>query len=298
MTRLSVVACALVLALAGCGERPEPLANDAPLFPVTVRGAAEEPTTVERRPERIVALDAGAAELIEALGAGRSLVGVPAGVTLIAGSGAARVVRPSGLVDVDAVVRLDPDLIVTAESVGSAGAAEAEAETRAALYIQPDRSLRDVRRAVLELGFIVGEPIRAREIAASLRDAAARVERAVATRDPVRVFVDTGFFVPPPEDSLLAELVRRAGGESVAEGREEETTDACDLLRLGPEVVLQVVDSAEPDPAPSTLAPCGTEDPSGIRVEVLPEDLVTRPGPRAGEALVQIAQALHPNALP
>ena len=285
-----------MLAATACGERPEPL-GDAPLYPVTVPGGAEEGAVLERRPERVVALDGGAAELVQALGAGSTLVGVPSGLTLVEGSGAARVVRPSGLVDVDALRVLRPDLIVVGASTEVGRSPEAHADTEAVVYVQPDRSLRDVRRAVLELGFLLGEPVRARELAASLDDAAERVDRAVGGRDPVPVFVDTGFFVAPTEDSLLADLVRRAGGRSVRGGGEAETLDACAVLRLGPEVVLRVVGSDAPPPPAAAFAACGIEL-GRFRFEEVAEDLVTRAGPRAGEALAVIARALHPDARP
>ncbi len=90
------------LALGGCGERGEPL-GELPAYPATVEGAGDEPTVVEVAPQRIAALTPAAAELVVALGAGGQLVGVPSGLDLPEAAGAARVVRPSGRVDADAV---------------------------------------------------------------------------------------------------------------------------------------------------------------------------------------------------
>jgi ABC-type Fe3+-hydroxamate transport system substrate-binding protein len=133
-------------------------------------------------------------------------------------------------------------------------------------------------------------------VAAALKDAADRVGRAVASRDPALVFVDTGFFVPPPEDSLLADLVRRAGGKNVAEDRAGDPLDACGLLRLRPEVVLRVVETEDLDNSPPPAFRRCDVDLAEVRFEALPEALVTRAGPRAGEALEEIARALHPDA--
>jgi iron complex transport system substrate-binding protein len=269
MTRV-VTLLLLALLAVGCGERAEPLGRDAAAYPVTVRGAGERPVELERQPETIVALDPGAADLLEALGADASLV------------------------EAEAAAELEPELIVTGESGDSARAALAARRSGAELYIQPDRSLRDVRRAILEVGFLVGEPVRARRLAADFRGDVAEVERAVGGRPPARVFVDTGFFIPPPESSLLADLVRRAGGESVAHAPEGEAFEGCDVLRLEPDVVLRLIG---PDDPPARAGFRGCRDRlDSVRLVDLPADLGAEGGPRAAAALRRIAKALHPDA--
>ena len=84
------------LALAGCGTRSEPTGELAPSYPVTVDGAGDAPTTLESEPKRIVALDAGSAELITAIGAGDRLVGAPAGVRVEGGKQPAVVIEDTG----------------------------------------------------------------------------------------------------------------------------------------------------------------------------------------------------------
>jgi len=280
------------LALTGCGERGEPL-GDLSAYPVTVEGAAESQTVVEAAPERIAALTLAAAELVVALGAGGQLVGVPSGLDLPETAGAARVVRPSGRVDVDAVRELDPDLVIASPETDPR--ALAAAGEGAAVYVQPDRTLQDVVRATIELGFLLGDPPRARRLATSIRDELGRVERRVRELPEVSVFADTGFFVTVGEETLAAELVRRAGGELVGLDASGSPLDACDVLDLDPDVVLRILDEASPRPFELEFERCGAA--SLPRVEDVPTDLATVAGPRIGEALDTIARALHDDAL-
>ena len=284
----------LALLLAACGERPEPLARELSPYPLTVRGAGEQPTTVAERPERIVAVDPGSAELLARLGAADRLVGVPAGVV----PGAARVVTPGGQIEVDRVVRLDPDLIVATPAIDPVDLSLAERRSRAALYVQPDRSVDDVVRGALELGFLIGEPVRARRLAAALRRGIAAVESRVARREPVRVFVDEGFLIPPPDRSLLADLVRRAGGESVIRGGSGgEPVKPCRVARRRPEVLVHVYETGTiRTPPPPRFTGCRVPRRKLPRVVRLPAELVTRPGPRVARAVAAIARALHPDA--
>lgn len=292
---LAVILLAAALAAGGCGERGEPLGVLTQTYPVTVRGAGDQATVLDAAPKRIVALDPGSAELLVALGAGRRLVGVPAGVSA---DGAERVVRATGQIDVEAVGKLDPDLIVGTPSTDRVDISRAERETGAAVYIQPAESIQDVERAALELGFLVGEPVLARRLAGSIRRTTETVDARVQGVRPVTVFVDTGFFITVPERSLLGELVRRAGGENVA-GNDAGLGpfDLDELARLDPDVYLATSDSR------TTLETLHrnpkTRDLRAVksgRFAVLPVDLVTWPGPRIGTAYERVAEALHPDA--
>ena len=293
---LALVLVGSALVAGGCGERAEPLGAEVSPFPVTVENADGRLLRVDERPERIVALDPGLAETIAEIGAGDRLVGVPAGFSLARANDATRVVRESGRIDVEDVVALEPDLLVEASTGDVANAATAQRETGAALYVQPGGAITDVVRTIPELGLLVGAPVEARRLAAAMRRDALAVERAVGTRSPARVFVDTGFFVPPPEPSLAADVVRRAGGESVTAGEDQPVPETlCDLPVLEVEVILRLVEPDEAPPRRSFARECA-DALAGVRFETVPAELVTRPGPRVVDGLRAVARALHPDA--
>jgi iron complex transport system substrate-binding protein len=293
---LAVLAVAFLLA--GCGERREPLGELPQAYPVTVSGGGDRVTTVESRPDRIVALDPGPASLVQALGAGSRLVGVPASARVAANTKV--VVSRTGAVDVAAAVRLEPDLIVSTSAVDQLDAGLAERRSGAALYVQPDSSIEDVLRGAVELGFLVGEPVRARQLVARIKAQVRDVEASVAGENVVGVFVDTGFFITIPEQSLLGDLIRRAGGRSVAGSAPgPEPLTPARLRRLDPDFYLATSESRvtlqqlRTDPRTARLA--------AVReghFAVLPSELVLRPGPRIGQALERVARTLHPDAFP
>jgi iron complex transport system substrate-binding protein len=286
----------VAFALSGCGERSEPLGALPQSYPVTVRGGGDRATTLDVRPGRVVALDAGSAELITALDGGQRLVGGPAGSRTA--EAPASVVSRTGQVDVGAVVRLKPDLIVSTSAVDQLDAALAQRRSGAALYVQPDSSVADVLRGTIELGFLLGEPVRARQLAARLQTQVSDVEAKVAGEPTVTVFVDTGFFITIPERSLLGDLLRRAHGESVAgEAPGPDPFPPSRLRELDPDVYIATSESRvtlaqlRADPRTARLTPVREK-----RFAVLPSDLVVRPGPRLGQAFARVAKALHPDA--
>jgi iron complex transport system substrate-binding protein len=292
-----------VLGTAACGERAEPLGELEQPYPVTVQGIGEQPAVLRAKPERIVALDPGSAELVIALGARDRLVGIPGGVRQgqgprMAPPDAVQVVSPNLAVRVDEVAALEPDLLVASSSTDQLDLARAQRETGAAVYVQPSSSIEDILRATLELGFLVGEPVEAREVASRIRSQVAAVEERVADAPVRTTFVDTGFFVTVPLRSLLGDLVTRARGESVAgEMPGAEPIPVARLRRLDPEVYLATSNSGvnlrtlRDDPRTAKLTAV-----ENARVVVLPSDLVQHAGPYVAQALERVARALHPDA--
>lgn len=293
MRRLPL-ACALVVTAAlaaACGERAEPLGELRAEYPVMVRGAGDRPTVATKAPERIVALDAGSAELIAALGVGGRLVGVPAGVE---GTTATQVVSPAGRVNVEAVVRLEPDLVVGTPSTDPLDLARAARESGGISYVQPAESVTEVERGALELGFLLDRAPEARRLVAGIRRDVAALEARVAGLRVVPIFVDTGFLITVSDRSLPGDLVRRANGRSVTGPNPgPEPFEPCAVVRLEARIVLAVANRNERTPA-EEFASC--PDGRRLRTAAVPPDLVLRAGPRIPEALEAVARALHPNA--
>lgn len=301
--RVAIIACFLVAVGVACAERPEPLGDVPQRYPVTVAGAGERPTVVPALPARIVALDPGSAELLLALGARDRLVGVPAGSPrgagpLTARPGTAEVVSRTTDVQVDEIVKLDPDLIVATPATDLLDVSRAQRETGAAVYLQPNVSIDGVLRAALELGILVGEPVAGRAIASRIRSQVALVEDRIASEPKVTTFVDRGFFITIPERSLFGDLVARARGESIAgDDPGVEPYPLGKLRRADPDVYLATSDShvtleslrENPQTKGLTAVKKGN-------FAIVSSDLVNRAGPRVGRALQQVAKALHPDA--
>jgi iron complex transport system substrate-binding protein len=300
VTRAAHIGALVAVALvgAGCGERSEPLGELPQVYPVRVDGAGDRETVLGARPERIVALDPGSAEIIQAIGAGERLVGVPAGLARGASADAEVVVRSTGQVDVDQVVALEPDLVVGTPNVDQLDLARAGREAKAEIYVQPAVSVQSVQKGIIDLGFLIGEAPAARQLVGRMSRKIAAVESRLAGEAPVSVFVDTGFFITVPERSLLGDLIRKARGQNIAgEAPGLGPFPLADLAAANPRVYLATSDSGVR--LDELRANPALQDVRAVRsgaLRVVPVNLVTRPGPRIGEALEAVAEALHPDA--
>jgi iron complex transport system substrate-binding protein len=296
-----LLACALLLAAlasAGCGQRDEPVGALPQPYPVTVQGAGDQPAVLEARAERIAALDPGAAELIAALGAGNRLVGVPAGAGVAAAGNAEKIVSRTGEIDVEEAIALKPDLVVATQTADQLDVARIQRATHAAVYIQPAASLRNVEQGAVDLGFLVGEAARARQLVAKIEHDVATIQNKLAAVPPTSVFVDTGFVITVSDRSLLGDLVKRAKGASVAGSSPGPGPfPLSDLRQADPEVFLATSDS---DTTLHSLranpVTAGLQAVKKKRVVIVPAALVTRAGPNVAAGLEAIARALHPDA--
>jgi ABC-type Fe3+-hydroxamate transport system substrate-binding protein len=294
-TLAPVVAVLVAAGLASaCGERSEPLSKLAQTYPVTVRGAGDGAVSLDEEPKRIVALDVGSAELLRALGVGKRLVGAPAESV----PDVTEVVRRTGQIDIADVAALHPDLLVATPTTDQVDVSRAQRETGAPVYLQPSATIEDVERAALELGFLVGEPVRARHLAARIERQTTAVDSRLAGVRPVKTFVDTGFFIPASDESLLGKLIARAKGVNVGgESGDLGPYNLEDLARADPAVYLATSDSGttlkklRKDPATRDLTAVRRH--RFVRLETA---LVASAGPRVAAAYARVAHALHPDA--
>ena len=277
--------CAVALLLAGtaCGERKEPTGAVVRIYPVTVQGTGERPTSLRAAPHRIVPLGPGPRRILRALGLQKRIVTVNDELV--------------GLPLVGEIRRAHPDLIVASEDADPLDLARASAATHAAVYVEPGESLDGVERGIDAIGLLAGRAVAARHLSAAIARTRGRIAARLSGYKSVSVFIDLGSFGTVGSRTLLGDLVVESRGTDIAGPAPEQ----------GPFPLRQLV-KADPD------VYLATSD-SGTTLESLRRDHVTKrlqavrekhfgilqarlavPGPSIGSALVEVAKILHPDA--
>ena len=279
----SMFCLALLLVGTACGERKEPTGAVVHIYPVTVQGAGERPTSLRAAPHRIVPLGPGPRRILRALGLQKRIVTVNDELV--------------GLPLVGEIRRAHPDLIVASEDSDPLDLARASTATHAAVYVESGESLDGVERGIDEIGLLAGRPVTARHLSASI----ARTRRRIASRlsgyKTVSVFIDLGSFGTVGSRTLLGDLVSEARGKDIAgPAPEQGPFPLRQLVKLDPEVYLATSDSG------ATLASLRrnhvTKRIQAVRkgrFGILQTKLAV-PGPSIGSALVDVAKILHPDA--
>jgi cobalamin transport system substrate-binding protein len=277
---LAAVAVGLALGATACGERSEPTGPDVDLYPVTIQ-TGDRPLVVTHAARRIAVVGDAPAAILNGLGTASRIV-VHA--------------QPDGF-DLRALRRAHPDLIVASADANERELSRAASITHANVYTAPGDSIRQVERAITQLGLLTDTPARARALVRRIEAKRHEVDARLANVAPVSVFVDTGFLNTVPDQSLIGDVLREAHGTNVVgDTGEAGPIDVSELVRLDPQVYLATSDA---DVTLKDLrADRHTRRLRAVRdgrFVVANADLL-QPGPRIGDGLAQVARLLHPDA--
>jgi iron complex transport system substrate-binding protein len=267
----------------------------------------DEGTTVElgTEPERVVSLTPATTELLFALGEGDKLVGRGEFDDYPPEAADVPPVASFTGVDIEAVVGQEPDLVLAGGN----------------FFTPPDdvARLRDLDIPVLVLyaenvdevltdielvGQAIGASAAAEEMTTGIAQRIDEVTTAVAELAAPRTFYEIGYgpdIYGPAPDSFVADMVLLAGGEPITTGDPVVFSISLEqLIDQDPEVIV-LGDAAYPPPVcPDVVAAReGWSDLTAVTngdIRPVNDIIVTRPGPRIGEGLAELALAIHPDA--
>lgn len=286
-----IAICALAI-LSGCGEPPDARPSDL----IDDLGRTLE---ISRPVERVLTLAPNLTELLFAIGRGEVLVGASPADTYPPGLDSLPQFGTYPL-DAEAVVALQPNLVLATDAINNPDDAVALAEAGIPTYFFRFTSIDDVPRAARRLG----ELLDARPIADSVASAfEARMESVAAqteSREHPRVLLLIGdeTLFAFGDASYTQRLIEIAGGESVTAHFEGEAVTLSEefVLEALPDVI---VGAFGPDYDPATLSdlhPAWGPVPAvqNGRVYGIDPDLLLRPGPRLADGAETLARLLHP----
>lgn len=210
--------------------------------PVTAIDDGGRELTLERPARRVVSLAPHATELLFAVGAGGQLVGA---VSHSDYPPAARHIPRVGgydAVDLERIVRLEPDLVVAWGSGNGPRTIERLRELGVPVYVSEPRSLEGIARALERLGRLTGHPERGRERARRFRVRYAALQARYAGAEPVSVLYQIWNrpLMTINGEHLISDIIRLCGGRNVfAEAQTLAPTVSREaVLGADPEVIV------------------------------------------------------------
>ena len=279
-------------------ESPEEEVSTEVLFPITVTDDAGREVTVETQPQRIVSLAPANTEIVAALGLMDKLVGVttycdyPPEVVDLPKMG--DFIGPNH----EAIAAAEPDLVLATTGV-QAEAIVALEELGAVVVAVDPQTLEAVFDSIELIGEVTGANLEAAELTADMRADLDEVTEALGDADPITCFLEIAqdpLYTAGP-GTLLHDLMAAAGGENFVSEEGYVGYSLEQLVTDDPDVYLATLGSMS-DPS-DIDSRAGYEKMSSVKagkVFVLEDNLVSRPGPRVVEGVLQIAEALHPES--
>lgn len=241
---------------------------------------------------RVVTLAPSLTELVVSVGAKDRLVGVSRFDTLPEVKALPRV---GGFVDpsVEAVVALQPDLVLVQPGPGNRGPVLKMAELGVPVLALPLHDMGQVLAAIREVGKALGETEAGDRVARELEQQRADVRAKAKQVKPKKVLVIYGFqpLVVAGPGSFVHELLQDAGAVNAAASAQAPypVYSAESALRAKPDVVIDAVMGHEGSGEQLRALP-------GLRearwVTVPTEDLL-HPGPKIGRGLQTLFELIH-----
>jgi iron complex transport system substrate-binding protein len=287
------LALAAAVALAPSACRP----TEAPH--ATAGAAASAP------PARIISLAPSVTEVLFALGLGERVAGVTSFCRYP--PEAARLPQVGGYLDLnlEAIVALDPDLVVLIQDHDSARARLDELGVPTLQVDQAD--LDGILRSIGEIAARCSVPERGSELVAAIRGRLEAVERRVAGLDQPRTLAVVGreagagsittVWVAGTE-TFYDDVIRLAGGANAVEPSPVLYPELSreGLYHVDPDVILDLLADLDERGVTAEAAAADWQQLAALRAVRSGRELTVVPGPRVAELVEEVAQALHPEA--
>jgi len=321
-TLMALTIGGVVVAAPGCpratARGPEPVPPKAPAkegAPAkTVAPDVVDAPTLGSVPQRIISLAPSHTETLFAIGAGDRVVGVTSYCDYPPEAAKLPRVSEFSKINVEAVVALEPDLILVAHGNPSEEVQQLK-DLGVPVYGIDPVTYDEVADGIETIGRLVGEEANAHRVAEDLRQAKAAVAERVAASPPVDrpvVLISTVTMMElplwiPGHHTFHDDMIRAAGGRNVVpEGLEDwQPMGLESLVKAEPDIILGPCPVGEDSVQKRDQFEANLRRIDGFstmpalktgRIHVVPEDSFFRPGPRLGDAIRLLARIVHPQA--
>jgi cobalamin transport system substrate-binding protein len=256
---------------------------------------------VPESPQRVVALAPNLTEIIYTIGQQHRLVGVSRFSDFPKGAKTIPKVGSYVHLDLEKIVSLQPDLCIAIKDGNPKETADRLAALHVPVYVVDPRNLEAVLETTLEIGRLLNAENKAADVVQQLRSRIQKVDQVIASIEyRPRVFFQIGIFpiVSVGTDTFIHELVDRAGGMNVSQGRVTYPRFSREqVLSLAPEVIVitsmergAVFQKVKNEWAQWQSLPAARRN----RIFIEEADLFNRPTPRLVDGLELLVKLIHP----
>jgi len=323
-----IVAMLMALSLIACGNAEDAAPNSAPSetpaqqekpaeqpaeeqgtlktqYPLTVEDATGTEVTFEKAPTRIVSLAPSETEKLFALGLDEEIVGVS---DLDDYPEAAKSKPKMGgfQVNEEAVIAAEADVVFSASM--NAENAEKLRGMGVKLFVNDPSTIEEVMSSITLVGQITDRQEEAQTVVEQMQQELASVTEAVKSvkeEDKKKVYVEFSPGWTVGKGEFMDEMITLAGGVNAAgdtEGWFEISEE--NIIAANPDVILyssNVVDEATKKTLDQMIKERdGWDQIEAIkndRVIAMDDNLLSRPGPRVTQGLIEVAKAIYPELM-
>jgi len=277
--------------------------------PVEINDDLGNEIQLEQSPERIVSLAPSITEMLYELGLGDRVIGVtsycdyPARMLEEVEEGEVTTIGTIVEPNIEQIVELDPDLVVAA-NINPVEDVERLQELGLIVAGFAPEDLETTFSVMDRVGEMTGFQDEVQQVIDDMRYRLERVEELVAEQEEEpSIFYEiwNDPLQTAGENTFIDDVIERAGahnlGAEAGEGWPEFSLET--LIMEDPEVYLSTPHSAEHVVSPEAIKERDNFDALTAvqedRVHMVDQDMLSRPGPRVIDGLIELTEAVHPH---
>lgn len=274
-------------------------------YPLKVKDAKGTEFTFDAEPQKIISLAPSETEGLFALGLDEQIVGV-SDHDDYPEAAKSKPKMGSWPVNVEAVVAAQPDLVLAGDLLDPA-TVQSLTDLNIKVYQSSTNSLDEVFANIKAVGEITNRQQQADEVVKQMQQERDKVVAAVKTLKPEetkKVYIEFSKGWTVGSGVFMSEILSLAGGVNVAsdiEGWAEINEES--IIKANPDVILYAKNAVEEHNqtlADIIQARSGWNTITAIqedRVVGLDDNLLSRPGPRVTQGLIEMTRAIYPQLL-
>lgn len=295
----------IVSVFSGCSKaQPVPPPATSTTFPITVSDDTGRSLTIDKKPEKIVSLAPSNTEILYALGLGGKVVGNTEYCDYP--EEAKDVEKVGGFSDpnIEKIVSLEPDLVLGA-TMHEKHVADMEKLGLKVVLINAT-NIDGVMKDVELVGQITGQTQEAETVVSDMQEKVSGVQTALkdlADDKKVKVFylMWDDPITTVGSNTLISDVLITAGGVNVAADAEQDYPNYSleVLVTKNPDAIVYTKMGSGTGLNPDTIkSKSGWEAISAVkndRIYSIDDNLMSRPGPRIVDGLIETAKVLYPD---
>lgn len=299
---MAITACIIAAILSGCGQKQAAVETQKAegKFPVTITDVYGSKVTLDKEPQRIVALAPSTVEILYKLGLGDKIVGVTDYCDYPSEALEKPKVGSFNGLNMEKIIEAKPDIVLAGAGI-SKQEFQRLTDLKLNVIVTEARELSQIPETIMMVGEATGTSEKAKAMADDITGKIDEIKSKVEKANKVKAYFVLSFGKEgnwtAGKGTFLSDLISAAGGENVSDdvdGWKEYSIEK--LVEKNPDVILLsgMISNGTNKALDNENGYKDLEAVKSGKVFILEDNLVQRPGPRIVEGLELIAKALHP----
>ncbi|OWR28169.1 cobalamin-binding protein [Saccharibacillus sp. O23] len=268
-------------------------------YPLTLKDATGKEITFEAAPKKIVSLAPSETEALFALGLDEQIVGVSDNDDYP--EAAKSKPKMGGFeLNTEAIVAAQPDIVFVADLTDDATVESLRGLGLNVFKFNPD-TLEDVMKDIEVYGEIADRQAEAEEVTGKMRAEIEKVRTAAASipdADKKTVYLEFSPGWTVGKGEFMDELIGTSGAINAAANTNGwSEVNAEEIIHTNPDVILYSQMSVDPQTIKDRSGWNGISAVKNDQLFAIDDNLVSRPGPRLSEGLIEVFNAIYPGKL-